>query len=255
MGHEIEASEESSTHRAPSIEGSQPERRSLDNGDRQLQNSAGANETTVGGFTPLHHAAAMGQKDVVDAILLEGNRPNPKVEAATSEGFTALHFAAYGGHETIVTSLLHWYGKNPTADVNARDKLLCRTALHYAVGGGHQRVVKELIKFPGIDICPEDSVQNLTPLLMEAARRIFYTFKLYRDVKVGVKTRFDHLWYLAHGVLVSSPRQLLCLPFRFRRTSYEIPLDQNDFSRQRKLAILAIHVYAIVAMTIYSLVS
>ncbi|BFI21509.1 hypothetical protein MPTK1_8g03510 [Marchantia polymorpha subsp. ruderalis] len=170
MGHEIEASEESSTHRAPSIEGSQPERRSLDNGDRQLQNSAGANETTVGGFTPLHHAAAMGQKDVVDAILLEGNRPNPKVEAATSEGFTALHFAAYGGHETIVTSLLHWYGKNPTADVNARDKLLCRTALHYAVGGGHQRVVKELIKFPGIDICPEDSVQNLTPLLMEVMK-------------------------------------------------------------------------------------
>ncbi|BBN06529.1 hypothetical protein Mp_3g21930 [Marchantia polymorpha subsp. ruderalis] len=70
----------------------------------QLRNSASANATTVGGFTPLHHAAAKGQKDVVDKILLDGNL---NVEVATSDGITALHIAAYGGHETIVTSLLH----------------------------------------------------------------------------------------------------------------------------------------------------
>ncbi|BBN18460.1 hypothetical protein MPTK1_8g02680 [Marchantia polymorpha subsp. ruderalis] len=175
MEQKIEDSQEGSTYLLS--EGSQPEQRSLGNGDlflainvetvRQLPNSAGANATTVGGFTELHHAAAQGKKDKVDAILIEGNL---KVEVATSDGITALHIAAYGGHETIVTSLLHWYGKNPGADVNARDNVLGRTALHYAVGGGHQRVVEELIKFPGIDICPEDSVQNLTPLLMEVMK-------------------------------------------------------------------------------------
>ncbi|OAE34201.1 hypothetical protein AXG93_1593s1600 [Marchantia polymorpha subsp. ruderalis] len=154
MGQEINAAQEGSTH--PLIEGSQP--------GQQRNRSVSSSLDESGGFTPLHRAAAMGQKDEVDKILLDGIL---KVEVATSYGHTALHFAAYGGHETIVTSLLHWYGNNPTADVNARDKVLGRTALHYAVGGGHQRVVEELIKFPGIDICPEDSVQNLTPLLME----------------------------------------------------------------------------------------
>ncbi|BFI21421.1 hypothetical protein MPTK1_8g02640 [Marchantia polymorpha subsp. ruderalis] len=176
MEQEIEASQEGSTH--PSIEGSQPEQRTLGSGDvflpindgtvRQLPNSAGANATTVGGFTELHQAAAYDEIDKVDTILREGNL---KVEVATSDGITALHIAAYKGHETIVTSLLHWYGRNPDADINARDNVLGRTALHYAVGGGHQRVVEELIRFPGIDICPEDSVQNLTPLLMEVMKR------------------------------------------------------------------------------------
>ncbi|BFI41790.1 hypothetical protein MPTK2_8g02615 [Marchantia polymorpha subsp. ruderalis] len=130
-------------------------------------NRAGANETTVGGYTELHKAAAQGNEDEVLKILAVGKQ---KIDVATSYGHTALHFAAYGGHETIVTSLLHWYWKNPGADVNARDNVLGRTALHYAVGGGHQRVVEELLKFPVIDKCPEDSVQNLTPLLMEVMK-------------------------------------------------------------------------------------
>lgn len=75
----------------------------------QHYNRAGANETTVGGFTRLHHEAAMGHKDVVDEILLVGKL---KVEVATSDGITALHVAAYGALETNV---------------------LGRTALHYAV--------------------------------------------------------------------------------------------------------------------------
>ncbi|BBN18449.1 hypothetical protein MPTK1_8g02615 [Marchantia polymorpha subsp. ruderalis] len=130
-------------------------------------NPAGANETTVEGYTLLHKAAAQGNEDEVLKILAVGKE---KIDVATSCGHTALHFAAYGGHETIVTSLLHWYRKNSAADVNARDKVLRRTALHYAVGGGHQRVVEKLLKFPNIDKCPEDSVQNLTPLLMEVMK-------------------------------------------------------------------------------------
>ncbi|BFI41788.1 hypothetical protein MPTK2_8g02600 [Marchantia polymorpha subsp. ruderalis] len=125
-------------------------------------NRAGANETAG-----LHEAAAKGNEDEVLKILAVGKQ---KIDVATSDGHTALHLAAYGGYETIVTSLLHWYRENPTADVNARDEVLRRTPLHYAVGGGHQRVVEELIRFPGIDICPEDSVQNLTPLLMEVMK-------------------------------------------------------------------------------------
>ncbi|OAE34202.1 hypothetical protein AXG93_1593s1610 [Marchantia polymorpha subsp. ruderalis] len=58
----------------------------------------------------------------------------------------------------------------------------------------------------------------------EAARRIFSTFNLYRDVKVGPKNRFDHLWYLVKGVFVESPRKLLCMWCKFRGISQEIPL-------------------------------
>ncbi|BBM96993.1 hypothetical protein MPTK1_1g02150 [Marchantia polymorpha subsp. ruderalis] len=171
----VEAPQTCSTH--PSIEGSRPEHRSLGKGDLilainsetnpQFPNSAGANATIVGGHTPLHQAAAMGQKDVVDALLLKGNL---NVGVATSDGITALHIAAYRGHEMIVTALLPWYSRNPAADVNARDKKMGRTALHYAVEGGHLRIVEVLSKFPGIDICPENS-QNLTPLFMALSQR------------------------------------------------------------------------------------
>ncbi|KAG6552306.1 hypothetical protein Mapa_006159 [Marchantia paleacea] len=208
MGQETEASQESFTQRL--IEGSQPEQRGLGivelfvarnvsfetiledvtrmrllhkhakMGDvtviQQLRNRADANATTVGGFTPLHLAAAMGHIDVVDEFLLLDHWPNLKVEVATSDGITALHLAAYGGYDSIVISLLQRYEKNSAADVNARDNVLgtlsraLTSALHYAVGGGHQNIVEQLIRFPGIYICPRDSVQNLTPLLMEVMK-------------------------------------------------------------------------------------
>lgn len=68
------------------------------------------------------------------------------------------------------------------------------------------------------------TILGLILVLIQAARRIFSTFNLYRDVKVGPKNRFDHLWYLVKGVFVESPRKLLCMWCKFRGISQEIPL-------------------------------
>ena len=65
------------------------------------------------GWTPLHFAAAKGQKDV--ALLLLAHKA--EVNAKTSEGETPLHWAVGWGHKEVAALLLA-----NKAEVNTKDK-------------------------------------------------------------------------------------------------------------------------------------
>ena len=57
------------------------------------------------GWTPLHWAAAQGQKDVVELLLAN----KAEVNAKASDGTTALYWAALRGHQDVV-ELLRQHG-------------------------------------------------------------------------------------------------------------------------------------------------
>ncbi|OAE22870.1 hypothetical protein AXG93_4139s1130 [Marchantia polymorpha subsp. ruderalis] len=71
-----------------------------------LQNSAGENATTVGGFTELHHAAAMGLKTERYGI-------NPVDVNALDKvlGRTAWLYAVGGEHQRVFEELIKFHGR------------------------------------------------------------------------------------------------------------------------------------------------
>lgn len=85
--------------------------------------------------TPLHVAATVGHKDMVDLLLKNGALLNVKDKSNQ----TALHKAAEKGHEVIVKMLI-----NQSADPHAKDKDGA-TALHKAAKGGYTKLVQYLI--------------------------------------------------------------------------------------------------------------
>src|SRR5205814_5284305 len=87
------------------------------------------------GYTPLHHAAENGHKDIVMALLASG----AEAKAQNHVGNTPLHRAASNGHKDIVTALLA-----SGAGVRAQNKY-GSTALHHAAQNGHKDIVTALL--------------------------------------------------------------------------------------------------------------
>jgi len=77
-----------------------------------LASKADVNAKGNNGTTPLHEAAGIGSKDVVELLLAKG----ADVNARDGEGDTPLHRAAAAGHKDVVELLLA-----NKANVNARD--------------------------------------------------------------------------------------------------------------------------------------
>ncbi|KAL8705182.1 MAG: hypothetical protein Q9201_001682 [Fulgogasparrea decipioides] len=71
-----------------------------------LENGAGVNATSDGGWTPLHNAAEKGYEDVASLLLDWKANAN----ATTSSGMTALHWCARNGHVNVVKLLLQQQG-------------------------------------------------------------------------------------------------------------------------------------------------
>ncbi len=93
------------------------------------------------GWTPLHHAAALGHVQVVDALLDGGAHVNQRSSTPRSyEGSTALHLAVAGGHAAVVESLLA-RGANPSLRDDAG-----YAAMHLAAELGHLGIVKRLVR-------------------------------------------------------------------------------------------------------------
>ena len=65
------------------------------------------------GFTPLHHAAVFGRKEIAELLIAEGADVNAKED---EYGITPLHEAAFVGYKEIAELLIAKGG-----DVNAKD--------------------------------------------------------------------------------------------------------------------------------------
>jgi len=91
--------------------------------------------------TPLHKAAATGDKELVARLLAE----SAEVNAKDTRGSTPLHLAASRGRKEVAELLLA-----RSADVNATD-LYGWTPLHSAAEHGHDAAVERLLAF-GADV-------------------------------------------------------------------------------------------------------
>jgi len=114
------------------------------------------------GATPLHFAAYMNNKDVIEVLLLHG----AQVDITDSSGRTALHIAALedgmvGAAEQL---LAH------KANVNAKDATGL-TPLHVAAMRGHPAMVMVLLKH-GANINAKDKAGNTAMRLAQRAGRV-----------------------------------------------------------------------------------
>ena len=94
------------------------------------------------GITPLHIAAAYGEKEVTELLIANG----ADVKVADMSLMTPLHFAVVFGHKEIVELLIV-----NGADMNAKDGNVGWTPLHYAAFNGHKEIA-ELLIAKGADV-------------------------------------------------------------------------------------------------------
>ncbi|ERE91984.1 ankyrin repeat and SAM domain-containing protein 1A isoform 2 [Cricetulus griseus] len=91
------------------------------------------------GYTPLHHAALNGHRDVVEVLL----RNDALTNVADSKGCYPLHLAAWKGDAQIVRLLIHQGPSHTRVNEQNNDN---ETALHCAAQYGHTEVVKALLE-------------------------------------------------------------------------------------------------------------
>lgn len=139
------------------------------------------------GWTPLHLAAVLDEKDAAALFLSKGADPNAEdydmqtplhatvnreiaemlvarganVDVRDRSGFSPLHVAAADGYVSIAELLLE-----NGADADAKDNN-GRTPLHEAATGGHFEVA-ELLFSRGASVDPRDDAMGWTPLHLAA---------------------------------------------------------------------------------------
>ena len=121
-------------------------------------------QRTAGAWTPLQHAALMGDADAVRAQIAAGaNVDQPVSEADTGmHGMTPLTLAVKRGSVECVRVLL-----DARADATLRDAQ-GETALHHAADGESLEIVRAVLDAGG-DVSAQDASGN-TPLMRAASR-------------------------------------------------------------------------------------
>ena len=112
-------------------------------GDAELADMlilAGANiaaVTRIGQYTPLHLASKAGSAPLVNALIKGGADVNMR---ATTSGATSMHLAASAGNADVINALA-----NAKADVNAKELEAGQTPLIFAAGLNQVAAVKALM--------------------------------------------------------------------------------------------------------------
>ncbi|XP_019860100.1 PREDICTED: serine/threonine-protein phosphatase 6 regulatory ankyrin repeat subunit A-like [Amphimedon queenslandica] len=138
--------------------------------------------TNKKGQTPLHLAAASGDKDTAEALLFSvtGSSTHHDLLTATdNEGSTVLHTACINGHTDVFNYLSSIYPQ----DVNAVDNR-GHGLLHAACEGGDIGIVRTLIETHGLDPLAEDE-DGITCLHLIAKRKELL-FDFLMDTPVDV---------------------------------------------------------------------
>jgi len=105
--------------------------------------AAGTDVQDEGVWTPLHHAAGGGHKEIAELLIAK----DADVNAKDFAGSTPLHVAAYNGHKEIVELLI-----DAGAGVNAKDVLGAnkgKTPLDAANEANHPKITELLRKHGG----------------------------------------------------------------------------------------------------------
>uniref|UniRef100_T1IRI9 Uncharacterized protein n=1 Tax=Strigamia maritima TaxID=126957 RepID=T1IRI9_STRMM len=104
-----------------------------------LRRGPGANVQDNSGYTPLHHAALNGHRDVVSMLLLHEASTN----IVDNKGSTPLHLAAWTGNTDIVRMILMQGLVPSNVNLANHDR---ETPLHSAAQYGHTEVVSLLLQ-------------------------------------------------------------------------------------------------------------
>jgi thiol-disulfide isomerase/thioredoxin len=121
------------------------------------------------GMTPLHMAAAKGQRDDVERLLASGADVNAKAK----DGATPLHWAVYNGHKDITELLLA-----NKAPVNARGRD-GYTPLHWAAARGFKEIAELLLNHQA-DVNAKDN-KGETPLQLAQSKNHTDVVELLRQ--------------------------------------------------------------------------
>jgi ankyrin repeat protein len=130
--------------------------------------------------SPLAHAAARGEEDIVRTLLTKGS----DINAGNHAGQTPLHLAADQGNSSVTRILLE-----QGALVDVVETAAGHTPLHYAARHGHTDLCELLIRF-GAD--PDALTGNMdTPLhlAIEAGQAGVVAVLLKYRAKLGIKNR------------------------------------------------------------------
>lgn len=131
---------------------------SIDDIRNLLINGADVNAQDHHGGSPVHWAAAKGQKEVAELLLAK----EADVHVRTQNGLTPLHAAAGQGQKEIVELLL---ANGADVNVQAQNGL---TPMHWAASKG-QKEVAELLLANGVNVNVQDQ-KGSTPLHWAASK-------------------------------------------------------------------------------------
>ncbi|XP_028847701.1 ankyrin repeat domain-containing protein 50 [Denticeps clupeoides] len=154
---------------------------------------AGAQNSTITTVTPLLAAASMGHHSVVNRILFWG----AAVDVIDSEGRTALCLAAARGSLDVVRSLL-----DRGLDENHKDDLGW-TPLHAAACEGHRSVCAVLTEKGSMARVGEADAEGRTPLILAAQEGHCSTARLLLDRRSPI----DKRGYDGHSALSAAALQ------------------------------------------------
>jgi ankyrin repeat protein len=133
-----------------------------------IKNGANVNiKENESGFTPLHYAIYIGDKDIIETLIDHGAEVNPKLQSPDKyrQYISPLHIAAYFGDLEICKLLIKRGAEvdiKLPIDSGIGTSNALQTPLQYAVQSGNAGLV-ELFKNNGADINSPDSADQ-TPL-------------------------------------------------------------------------------------------